>query len=76
MKAVESRRLKTLLFDADLTYAKAAKQIGISENNFQQKINGNRRWWLEECISIARILGYEDLKDVFPERYERFLRKS
>jgi transcriptional regulator with XRE-family HTH domain len=74
MKRIESRRLKTLLFDADITYAQLAKKLGVSENNITMKINGKRRWWIDECVEIARILGRSNLEEIFPELYNAYIR--
>jgi len=71
---VKSHRLTVILFDRKITYPQLAKKIGISGNSLQQKINGQRRWWIDECVSIAKYLGYEDLREVFPEVYEHILK--
>jgi len=65
------KRLKTLLFDKDITYAKLAQKLGISENNLTLKINGKRRWWIDECVFVARYLGFSDLNEVFPEIFSQ-----
>ncbi len=66
---VECLTLKRMLL-GNMTYAQFASKLGISENNLIFKINGKRRWWLEECILAAKILGASDLKEVFPEIFE------
>jgi hypothetical protein len=55
-----------------MTYAQFAAKLGISENNLIFKINGKRRWWLEECILAAKLLGIKDLKEVFPEIFSKY----
>lgn len=74
MKYIESKRLKTILFDKGITYEQLAKKIGISENNLYHKINGKRRWWIDECIEIAKILGFSEIKEVFPEIYNEYIK--
>lgn len=76
MKCIESKRLKSILFDKGITYAQIAQKIGISENNFTHKINGKRRWWIDECVEITRILGFTDIKEVFPEIVNAYFKKS
>lgn len=68
---VECLTLKRLLF-GNMTYAQFAKKLGISENNFTFKINGKRGWWLEECILAVKLLDKKDLKEVFPEAFEKY----
>lgn len=76
MGAIVSKRLKTLLFDKGITYAQLARKIGISENNLALKINGKRRWWIDECVEITKILGYTDVREVFPEIYNAYIKQS
>src|SRR5690606_25587620 len=65
------KRLKSILFEKSITYETLAQELGISENNIHFKINGRRRWWVDECISVAKILGYDDVSEVFPEIYKK-----
>ncbi len=46
------------------TYDKLAKAIGMSISAFNQKINGNREFTLNECNLIAKILG-KTLDEIF-----------
>lgn len=84
----ESKTLKTLLFDSSITYVQLAKRLGISENNLTFKINGRRKWWIDECVAIVGVLNsikkketdlegetflLLDLKAVFPETFKKVL---
>lgn len=63
------KKLKLLLFERNMTYEALAMKLGISENNIHFKINGKRRWWIDECIAVTKKLGLEDVGEVFPEIY-------
>ncbi|NMB32717.1 MAG: hypothetical protein GX992_00535 [Clostridium sp.] len=65
------KTLKTILFDRSITYKTLANKMGISENNLLFKINGKRRWWIDECLTVTKLLGYKDAKEVFPEIFNQ-----
>ncbi len=67
----ECLTLKRLLL-GNMTYKQFADKLGISENNLNFKINGKRGWWLDECILAVKILGKHELREVFPEAFEKY----
>lgn len=54
----------------NLTVEKAAKLIGISQQSLSAKIKGNRRFYLDEVVSLAdRIeMSDEEIVDFFIDR--------
>jgi len=70
------RRLKGLMAEHEITTSALAKKIGISENSLTLKINGHRDWWYWETLRVAKIFGFSEAKEVFPEIYNSILKAS
>ena len=57
----------------EMTTLMLAKKIGIAEPTLQVKITGGSDWRFWEILLIAKLFGYEDPREVFPELYQSIL---
>lgn len=62
------KELRKALIDADLTPSGLADRLGVNRQTMLNKINGNRKWLLWECIAIKRELKSDlPLEELFKE---------
>lgn len=73
-KKIVCKKLKGLMVEHDMPARKLSGKIGISESSLVQKINGHRDWWYWEVMSIVKMFGFSEVKDVFPEIYDSVLK--
>lgn len=66
---VECNRLKGIMVEKKFTQERLARMTGISENSLARKINGHRDFWYWEVVYITRLLGFNNISEVFPELY-------
>ncbi len=57
--------LKGKMREKGETYASCAKEIGISTTSFCEKINGKRKFSVEEASLIARYLKLSDQEKIY-----------
>lgn len=57
---VNSAKLKGRLRELEMTQAYLAIQVGIAQSTMNQKINGERPFFLDEAMCVARILRISD----------------
>lgn len=51
------QKLKGIIREKDKTYKQCAAAIGISVTAFQSKINGNKRFYIDELNKLGDYLG-------------------
>jgi DNA-binding XRE family transcriptional regulator len=62
------KMLRKAIIDAGLTPCGLADRIGVNRQTMLNKINGNRKWLLWECIAIKRELKSDlPLEELFKE---------
>ena len=62
--AAKLRVLKGKLREQEKTYADCAKQMGISITTFSEKINGRRKFTVEEANDLSNFLQLTDKEKV------------
>lgn len=46
------RRIRALMAYYKVTNAKLAEAIGISSTSLSNKLNGKKKWWLDEAVAL------------------------
>lgn len=62
---MESKKFKQLLIEKEISQRKLAAEIGLSARSLCDKVNGKKRFRIEEVIKICDILGIEDIREYF-----------
>lgn len=68
-----SKRLKGLMAENDITLIDLSGKMNISADELSMKINDGENWYYRDMIFIARLLGYNEIRPVFPELYNSVL---
>lgn len=61
-------KLKVRIFELKKSQKSVAKELGLSEHAFNQKINGKRAFTLPEANSLIGILQLENPASIFFDR--------
>lgn len=67
-RSILYKTLRKAIIDAGLTPCGLADRIGVNRQTMLNKINGNRKWLLWECIAIKQELHSDlPLEELFKE---------
>ncbi len=53
---MESKKIKTKLFEKGVTYSEASQKIGISKYSFAKKVNGKSKFSVDEADKLSKLL--------------------
>lgn len=62
---VNSNLLKGKIKEKAYTQSDIAKEIGVSLQSFNSKINGKRKFTLDEVVKICKVLKIEEPNQIF-----------
>ena len=56
-RGMRSDRIASILWSRQVTISELANQLDIAQSTLSLKMHGRRRWYLEEVIRLAEVLG-------------------
>jgi DNA-binding XRE family transcriptional regulator len=62
---MDANKLKGLMVEKKYTQLKLARELKLSAQSLNAKLNGRNQFTLNEVVEISKILSIEDPRDIF-----------
>lgn len=62
---MDANKLKGLMVEKKYTQLKLSRELGLSVQSLNAKLNGRNQFTLDEVVEISKILNIEDPRDIF-----------